>query len=159
MRYLIDFQNSETDTEENYQRSDDNISDSCPSCSGGEDVLFTSDSDESSSSDEENGFHNVLPLFQDSSLSVSEFNAILLALRQRRNITNIALDSILKLLELCLPEGRQLPKLSYSFEKETERVGASMYQILHMHELPNTFNEKPFVRKSGVQPLSKICKG
>ena len=39
----------------------------------------------------------------DSSLSVSEFNAILLALRQTHN-------SIIKLLELYLPKGRQLPK-------------------------------------------------
>jgi hypothetical protein len=66
-------------------------------------------------------FRKGLPLFQDSSLSVSEFNAILLALRQRHNIANIALDSMLKMLELCLPKGSKLPKSSYIFEKETER--------------------------------------
>ena len=116
--YFVDTENSETETIEGYQRSEDSTPDLC---SDEDDSISTSDSDESNDSDEENVFKNGLPLFQDSSLSVSEFNAILLALRQRHNIANIALDSILKLLELCLPKGSQLPKSGYLFEKETEK--------------------------------------
>ena len=116
--YFVDTENSETETVEGYQRSEDSTPDSC---SDEDDSISTSDSDESNDSDEQNVFKNGLPLFQDSSLPVSEFNAILLALRQRHNIANIALDSILKLLELCLPKGSQLPKSGYLFEKETEK--------------------------------------
>ena len=61
----------------------------------------------------------------DSSLSVPEFNAILLALRQTHNIANIALDSIIKLLELYLPKGRQLPK-QVTFLKRKQKKTWSM---------------------------------
>ena len=91
MYYFIDIENSETETIEGCPRIEEEISDSC---SDEEDATFSSDSDGRNTSDEENVIKNALPLFQDSSLSASEFNVILLALRQRHNIANIALDSI-----------------------------------------------------------------
>ena len=68
--------------------------------------------------DDENVPNLCLPLFFYNSLSVCKFNALLLALKQRDNISNLALDSILKILHMCLPDGSKLPKSSYLFEQE-----------------------------------------
>ena len=53
---------------------DDEIS---KSFSDEEDIVFTSDSNDKCTSDEDNVSQKGLPLFQNSSLSVSEYNAIL----------------------------------------------------------------------------------
>ena len=85
MYYFIDIENSETETTEGCPHIEDEISDSC---SDEEDATFTSDRNGSNTSDEGNVIKNALPLFQH-----SEFKATLLALRQRHNIANIALDN------------------------------------------------------------------
>lgn len=80
------------------------------------------DEDEHASSNEEHEFNDCLPLFKDSSLTVPEFNAVLLAIKQTHNFSNQALDSILKMVEMCLPEGNKLPySSSYLFERKIER--------------------------------------
>lgn len=95
------------------------------SISGDDDAtgqISTDNSNEDGRSDGENGYDNCLPLFKDSSLSVPEFNAILLALKQRHNFSNLALDSILKMFQMCLPEESNLPyKSSYLFEQKIEK--------------------------------------
>ncbi|CAB4001343.1 Hypothetical predicted protein, partial [Paramuricea clavata] len=95
------------------------------SISGDDDAtgqISTDNSNEDGRSDGENGYDNCLPLFKDSSLSVPEFNAILLALKQRHNFSNLALDSILKMFQICLPEESNLPYTSsYLFEQKIEK--------------------------------------
>ncbi|XP_028403532.1 uncharacterized protein LOC114526212 isoform X2 [Dendronephthya gigantea] len=79
------------------------------------------DNEQTNDSDDEIITSQYLELFQGSPLSVEEFNAVLLALKQRHNFSNLALDSILKMLRLCLPDSTNLPTSSYIFEKRNER--------------------------------------
>ena len=57
---------------------------------------FSDDSNDMADNADEDNTSECLPLFQDSSLFVQEFNAVLLALKQRHNLSNLAFDSILK---------------------------------------------------------------
>ena len=88
----------------------------------------------------------------DSSLSVPEFNAILLALRQTHNIANIALDSIIKLLELYLPKGRQLPK-QVTFLKRKQKKTSGVWwpgSAIHNFRLFFYFKYINFVLKNEI---------
>ncbi len=82
--------------------------------------ISTDDNNENGGSDDIH--NNYLTLFKNSSLSMPEFNAILLAVKQRHNFSDMALDSILQMFEMCLPEGNNLPyKSSYLFQKKVEK--------------------------------------
>ena len=121
---------------------------------GEEGIVFTSDSNNSCTSDKDNIFQKGLPLFQNS-LSVSEFNAILLVIRQRHNILNKAMDSILKTV---LAQKQLVAKVKLPFGKE-KRKGAELYlyKIFHMHELPIAFNKSLSMWKWNVQLSLRIC--
>ena len=50
-------------------------------------------------------------LYAGSSISAKNFNAMFLALKQKHNLSSQAVDSVLRLVKLCLPEGNKCPFL------------------------------------------------
>ena len=60
-----------------------------------------------------------------SALSKKNFQGLFLALTQKHNLSSQAMDSILKLIKLALPEGNNCPASGYQFEKSLSDLGFS----------------------------------
>lgn len=65
-----------------------------------------------------------------SSLSQKNFQGLFLALTQKHNLSSQAMDSILKLIKLALPEGNQCPVSVYQFEKSLSDLGFSLTKYI-----------------------------
>ena len=63
------------------------------------------------------------PLYDGSTLSAKNFKGMFLALTQKHNLSSQAVDSILKLMKLSLPEGNNCPASGYQFEKSLSDIG------------------------------------
>ena len=83
---------------------------------------FNPSNGSTSSSDSDQEASNT-PLYDGSPISAKNFNAMFLALRQKHNLSSQAVDSVLKLVKLCLPEGNKCPSSGYQFEKSLCHLG------------------------------------
>ena len=63
------------------------------------------------------------PLYEGSSLSAKNFKGMFMALTHKHNLSCQAVDSILKLIKMSLPEGNNCPASGYQFEKSLLDLG------------------------------------
>ena len=65
-----------------------------------------------------------------SALSTKNFQGMFLALTQKHNLSSQAMDSILKLIKLALPEGNNCPVSGYQFERSLSDLGFSFTKYI-----------------------------
>lgn len=90
-----------------------------------------------------------------SSLSQKNFQGLFLALTQKHNLSSQAMDIILKLIKLALPEGNECPVSVYQFEKSLSDLGFSHTKYITccecQHSLEHGVCMNVECRKAGTQ--------
>lgn len=98
------------------------------SSSSAEDELDSESSQESTltsnGSSESDGIDDLF-LYEGAKISQNNFKGTLLALTQKHNLSSKAVDSILKLIRLTLPEENNCPNSSYTFDKSLGGISYS----------------------------------
>ena len=69
-------------------------------------------------------------LHEGATISQNNFKGSFLALSQRHNLPSKAVDSILKLIKMSLPEGNKCPTSSYMFDKSLADIGYSYVKYI-----------------------------
>ena len=108
------------DNEASFSATQESMDESTPS--EVESDVFNPSNGSTSSTDSDREPSNT-KLYAGSSISAKNFNAMFLALKQKHNLSSQAVDSVLRLVKLCLPEGNKCPASGYQFEKSLCHLG------------------------------------
>ena len=102
------------DNEPSFSATQESMDNSTPS-EVESDVFYPNNGLTSSSNSEQEASNTQLNA--GSSISAKNLNAMFLALKQKHDLSSQAVDNVLRLVKLCLPEGNKCPTSGYQFEK------------------------------------------